>query len=234
MMTMNEDELRREGQARAAKFRTALIAAGVGLAALIAGFGLAQGRSGDVATGLGVLAGMGFALTLGGVVLAVLFRPGDTRWRSETRQGKRERLQAQRSQQLWLFPLVGTVFLFQATRALAEIQAGGGEWFHYLSVFLPVLYAWLVAAIAMGWDGQSRKNRRWLEDELTVSIRARAMTAASLVLMAGLTVALALGLWRPEIGVMALPFALTAGGTTAGLRFAWLDREAGRLEPEHG
>jgi hypothetical protein len=46
--------------------------------------------------------------------------------------------------------------------------------------------------------------------------------------MAGTTIALGLGLWRLETGLIALPFALAAAGATAGLRFAWLDREAGR------
>jgi hypothetical protein len=46
--------------------------------------------------------------------------------------------------------------------------------------------------------------------------------------MTGLTVALGLGLWRPQYGIMALPYVLALGGASAGLRFAWLDREAGR------
>jgi hypothetical protein len=38
------------------------------------------------------------------------------------------------------------------------------------------------------------------------------------------------GLWRPEVGILTLPFVLAAGGASAGLRFAWLFREAGRDE----
>jgi hypothetical protein len=84
------------------------------------------------------------------------------------------------------------------------------------------------AALAMGWDGNSRKNRRYLEDELTEALRARAVVWAFGVLMAGGTVALCVGLWRPEMGVADLPFAMVAAGATAALRFALLDREAGR------
>jgi hypothetical protein len=54
------------------------------------------------------------------------------------------------------------------------------------------------------------------------------MVWAFFVLMSGTTIALGLALWRPETGIVAIPFALAAAGATAGLRFAWLDREAGR------
>ena len=105
---------------------------------------------------------------------------------------------------------------------------GEGRLRDYLWILLPVLYAWVTASIAMGWDHNSRQNRRFLEDELTVVIRARAMTAAFWVLMAGATASLALFLVRPEFGAMGLLTALAAGGGTAGVRFAWLDREAGQ------
>ena len=69
-----------------------------------------------------------------------------------------------------------------------------------------------------------------LEDELTVVIRARAMTAAFFTMMAGATVALALTLTlpHPAFGAIALLATIAGGGLTAGVRFAWLDREAGR------
>ena len=58
---------------------------------------------------------------------------------------------------------------------------------------------------------------------------ARIVAAAgALALLGGVTVALGLGLWRAEYGVLALPYVLALGGASAGLRFAWLDREAGR------
>ena len=63
---------------------------------------------------------------------------------------------------------------------------------------------------------------------MTVAIRARAMTVAFFVLMTGATVALVLGLFRPTVGMMALTVALAAAGVTAGVRFAWLDREASK------
>lgn len=47
-------------------------------------------------------------------------------------------------------------------------------------------------------------------------------------MMVGVTLTLGLGLWRPEMGVIALPLVLSAAGSTAAIRFVWLDREAGK------
>jgi hypothetical protein len=163
-----------------------------------------------------------------GAVCAWLMRPSATAWRTEAEPLKRDRLQAQRAWQLWLFPLVTVCFLVQSTFAVQDILAGEGGFGDYISAPLPVLYAWVVASITMGWDHQSRTQRKYMEDELTAVLRARAISAAFLVMMGGATVAFGLGLWRPELGVAALPFVLAAGGATAGIRFAWLDREFGK------
>lgn len=206
---------------------TGMALVGGGLVALIVGFAAGLGRDGDAATAWGVLAGVGFAVTFVGLVRLWIDHEARTAGDDPGGQVKLERLQAQRSRMLWVFPIVAAVFLFQGTRGAFNLIAGRGEFSDYVSVLLPVLYAWVVAMIVMGWDAHTRKNRRFLEDELTQVIRARAMTAAAIVLMAGLTIALGLGLWRPETGVVAIPFALIAGGATAGIRFAWLDRQAG-------
>lgn len=228
MTAMDDRELQKEARARRRKFKGAL--ATIVLGAVMAGIGFAIGaqRSGDAATGWGVLAGIGAGLVMGGVVLAILFRPGANGWRTEGEPTKRDRLQAQRVRQLWLFPLVTVAFLVQSTFAMQDILAGEGSFGDYLSVGLPVIYAWLVASITLGWDHQSRTQRKFLEDELTAVLRARSITAAFVVLMGGATIAFVLCLWRPEVGAAALPFVLAGAGATAGIRFAWLDREFGK------
>lgn len=230
MRGMNEADLDREGRARGRKFRSALATGVLGGALAALGFVFGQARSGDEATQAGVMAGIGIALVFGGLGYAWVTRPNDHRWRTEGAVEKHDRLQARRARQLWLFPLAMTAFLFPATLALQDILVGEGGLADYLSAVLPALYAWVVTAIALGWDRQSRDNRRYLDDELTRSLRARAVGAAFVVLMAGVTLALGLGLWRPELGIAALPFVLAAAGATAGIRFAWLDREAGRAD----
>ena len=228
MSVMDDGEMRREARARRQKFRTALVAVLIG--GLMTGVGFAVGaqRSDSDATGWGVLAGVGVGLCLGGAILAWLLRPDATGRCAEATQSKRDRLQAQRARQLWLFPLVTIAFLVQSTLAMQDILAGQGSFGDYVNAPLPVLYAWLIALITLGWDHQSRTHRKLMEDELTGVLRARAIGAAFVVLMVGVTVAFGLGLWRPSVGIMAVPFALAAAGATAGIRFAWLDREFGK------
>lgn len=223
MAAMETDEKRsRRGS------RLALVLAGTGLAAALAGFIGGRGAEGDIATGWGVLAGVGFATAVVGAVKIWLDQRIEQDANDPGGALRRERLQIDRSRQLWIYPLLAVAFLVQATSAMGDILEGTGRFSDYLQALLPVLYAWLIVVITLGWDGHTKKNRRWLEDELTLVIRARAMTAAAVVLMAGLTIAFGLALWRTEIGVLALLFTLTAGGVTAGIRFAWLDREAGK------
>lgn len=201
-----------------------------GAIALIIGFAFGLRAEGDVATGFGVLAGAGMVIFVVGLVK--LWIDHEVRARADDPGGasKRERLLAQRTRQLWVLPLLSIFLLAQAAWiGLPNILGGVAEFRDYLSLLLPVLYAWVVAAMVMGWDGQTRQNRRWLEDELTQVIRARALSAAFFVLMGGTTIALAIGFFsRPDYGVVASLFAITAAAATAGLRFVWLDREFGK------
>lgn len=228
MTAMHEDEMRQMERARHAKFRWMLALTGLGAVFTGVGFVLGQGRTGDDATLAGVLAGIGIAFVIGGAILAWKARPGDTRWKAEQGQGRRDRLQGQRARQLAIIPILSLIFLAQAAGAGEAILNGEGRLVDGLRLAIPVLYAWLTALIVMGWDGGSRQNRKWLEDELTQALRVRAIVAAFFVLMAGATLALGLGLWRAQVGVVALPFVLAVAGATAGIRFSWLYREAGR------
>ncbi|GAA0618200.1 hypothetical protein GCM10009422_11920 [Brevundimonas kwangchunensis] len=224
---MDDAALQTEVRKRRGLYRGALIAAALGSVATAVGFVVGLPKTGDEATGWGVLAGAGLVIALAGVISALLLRPG-RHWTPEGEQTKRDRLQGQRAYQLWLFPLVTLAFLVQATFALQDILSGEGGFGDYLSVALPVIYAWIVAAIAMGWDHLTRTNKRYMEDELTSVLRARAIAAAFIVMMAGGTIAFGLGLWRTDAAVVALPFVLAAGGAAAGIRYAWLDREFGK------
>jgi hypothetical protein len=210
---------------------TAIALAVVGAAAMVggAGFAMVSGVEGDQATAAGVATGIGFALTLIGAIWAWSARPGQSIIVAASGEGaRRDKLERARTQQLVMLPVVLLLFMAQAHQAMGRILGGDHNLGAYVQVLLPVLYGWLIPLIVMGWDAHTRKNRRFLEDELTQLMRARSMILAFVVLMTGLTVALGLGLWRAQYGVMALPYVLALGGASAGLRFAWLDREAGR------
>ncbi len=231
---MIEDETHMVQRAKAERSRCwlgGLALAAVGAAGLIggSGFALLTGSEGDRATVAGVAAGMGLAFMLLGGLMAWWGRPGRPVDVAASRDGsRREKLQRERTRQLVLFPLVLLMFMAQAQGGMQRVLGGDHNVGAYVQILLPVLYGWLIPVLVMGWDLHARRNRRLLEDELTQVMRAKSMILAFVVLMGGVTVALGLGLWRADYGVMALPYVLALGGASAGLRFAWLDREAGR------
>lgn len=229
-MVEDRDEVQVALQARARWFRGGLMLAGLGVVAVVAGFWLAQGRTGDAATGPGVLAGMGFAVLIAGLILAGWHHPRYARRIAERAQTKRDRLQAERSRLLWTFPVVGLALLWLSHDALGDILTEGPGLMSALRLGLPVLYAWLVVLVVLGWDKQSLTNRRFLDDELTQVFRARALKAAFVVLMAGTTLSVGLTVWRADIGIMSMIVALSMAAATAGFRYAWLDREANRAD----
>lgn len=230
-MVGNRDEVKRPVDDRARWYRRGLVAFGMGVVACAVGFILGDGHTGDAATAAGVLAGVGFAVMLAGLILAGWHHPSRSRQMSDRPQTKRDRLQAERSRMLWTFPLAGLALLYVAYEALGDIQAEGPSLMACLRLGLPVLYAWLVVLMVLGWDKYSITNRRFLDDELTQVFRAQALKAAFVVLMAGTTVTLGLMVWRPDLGIMAMVVVLTIAAATAGFRFAWLDREANQADP---
>lgn len=215
---------------RRKRFRLGLGVVSASLAAIAGGavVGVMTGGEGEVATAGGAAVGMGAVAMVAGAALAWCSRPGRPQSPPFGEETRRDRLQRARTQQLVILPFVMLAFMMQAHRGMQDVLAGAGGLGAYLQVSLPVIYGWLVPAIVMGWDWNTRRHRRFLDDELTQSMRAQAMMLAFVVLMAGTTVAMVLGMWRPAYGIAALPYVLATGGATAGLRFAWLDREAER------
>lgn len=198
-----------------------IVAIGVAMATLSA-VAAARGIGGQPVV-WGVLAGVGGGLILVGVIKAWRHRRIEA---MTSEGGRRDLLQRQRNRQLTILPALMLMFIAQAIGALEAVANGHARLVHYLQILVPVLYGWVIPAIVMGWDYQSKRHRRYLDDEFTRALRARALFAAFVTLMAGATLALGLGLWRPSYAVVALPLVLAISGAVAGLRFAWLDREA--------
>lgn len=233
MTMMNERDRTRAQAWRNVKFwlGATVMVAGLALAAVVWRYhqdGLYDGGHAPV------LIGLGLGLAVGGVLAAWKARPWDRRWQAEAEQVRRDRLQARRNSILWAFPVVSLCTLAVAFGAWEDVQSGEAGFIDYMQIGVPVVYSWVVAMVVMGWDLQSRTNRRYLDDELTGAVRARALGTAFVVLMVMGTGALGVSLWRPEWGGLALVTALTLGGAAAGLRFAWLDRQAGLPEASGG
>ena len=209
-------------------YQVALAQMLAGGAACAAGV-LGQWNAGsDAENGWGLLVGIGVAGFFVGLAKLWIERQIDLAGIEGGGARKRERMQAQRASMLWALPIVTVLMLGLALEPARDVLAGETVGRGYFWLGMPVLYAWFITATTMGWDVYSRKNRRFLDDELTRVLRMRALTPAFAVLMAGVTIALVLGLVRPLMGIVALPFVLAAAAATAGIRFAWLDREAGR------
>lgn len=221
----DDRDIEREVRLQSRNFRLSLLAMGLGGVTAGVAFTVGLERTGDAATGWGVLAGLGVGMTISGAILSWLCRPGR---RVEPEALTRDRMQRQRVRLLALFSLVNIAFLIQATTAIADILEGTGSFGDHIVAPLPVLYAWVLVLTTLGMDHQSRTHRKFMEDELTQLLRSRAVTAAFLVLMAAMTIVFGLGLWRPELAVYGVLYGLTAAGATAGLRFVWLDREFGK------
>ncbi|MDP3403672.1 MAG: hypothetical protein Q8S03_03210 [Brevundimonas sp.] len=199
-----------------------------GVATFAAGVLGDRNAGSDVGNGWGFLAGFGVAGFFVGLVKLWIEHQIDLAGIEGGGARKRERMQAQRASMLWAMPIVTVLMLGLALEPAGDVLAGETVGRGYFWLSMPVLYAWFITATTMGWDVYSRKNRRFLDDELTRALRMRALTPAFTVLMAGVTIALVLGLVRPLLGIVALPFVLAAAAATAGIRFAWLEREAGK------
>ena len=139
---MDDQEVARTRRERDGRFLGSLVTVVLGLLFLGTGIVLMQTRSGEdqtvdaIAIGIGI--GIGFIVK--GVVTAWGSRPGDRRWMSEAPQRKRDRLQARRTRQLFLFPFAALLMLVVAFGGADDILAGEGETIDYVWGLLPVLY----------------------------------------------------------------------------------------------
>lgn len=173
-----------------------------------------------------------------GYALVALLTGGVSGWRNRPGQSpeallaaegsRKDRLQRDRTLKLVALAAVLPLILINTVQGASDFIAGGRGVVDGGRVLLPVLYGWVIPMILMGWDVESRKNRKYLDDELTRSMRAQAVVWGFVVLMAGATAALLVGLMDPVVAVLILPFVIGLSGAAAGLRFAWLDWSAGR------
>lgn len=213
-------ERRRHG-----RFKVALAGIVLGATALAGGVVLVDGVGTQQTWGL-ILTVVGVTVAAASVVLAWRRRPGEAAQRQAAPVGRRDREQQARRASLWMIPWVMAMGLVFVTPAVWRAVAGTGSFGDWLWAACGLVYAWVAPAMVMGWDGGSRKLKRFLEDELTDALRARAMTTGFVVLLAATGGVYVLGLWRPEAAITAMPAALASGGLAAALRFALLDRAA--------
>jgi hypothetical protein len=141
--------------------------------------------------------------------------------------GYRDRVQRDRARTLAFLPITGIYLTYMSVISAWAIATGAGEGQDWLMVVLGPLVsgAWLLMVAGLDNPGD-KKMKRLLEDELTLSFRAKALNTGLAVASLGLIVVFGLGLWRPAAGIAAIPALLFITSSVAGLRYYLLDREA--------
>ncbi|MBB3873439.1 hypothetical protein [Brevundimonas mediterranea] len=191
----------------------------IGIASLAASEG-----SADAQWAMAVAAAGGVAMLVG-AILAWFSKPGEDRRRLDAIMTYRDRVQRNRTIQLFTMSLVVLIEGIMIIGFSDHLLAG-----RVSEAIVPLLMAatvsWTIIMTVMAWDGGSRKMKKFLDDELSRHIRARATGLAFIVLMAGATLALAASVWAPNWTPLVLAFSLLTSAGAAALRFALLDREA--------
>lgn len=152
---------------------------------------------------------------------------GDTIRVENAKGGYRDMIQKQRAVSMALMPITSLYLVYRGTLGAWNIANGQGaqvDWsMAALSPMIPMVLLLMVAGLDNPGD---KKMKRLLEDELTLSFRRDALNVALAVAMVGLLSVFALGLWRPEAAVAAMPGLMFVTASAAGLRYWQLDRRA--------
>lgn len=197
----------------------------VGLGGLLIGYGVIILE--DEAVG-GSWAIAGILVLLAGLAGTWAFGPSREEKEALARTGYRDRVQREHISQIMVMPAAMLGLTVLGMSKAHDWLAGDRDFGGSVLAAVVVINILTLPVMLMGWDGQSRKMRRFLDDELTRAYRADAMTLAFWVLMIGGAAVYLLGLWRPGWGVVAMPGLLWVAATAASLRFALLHRAADR------
>lgn len=200
------------------------IAAGAALIGLSVALWAEPDRGGRLAGIVGVVA------VLAGLACSWIFRPGEAFEQIQRQGGYRDRVQREHISRVMALPAASLGLTVIGMNKAAEWLDGERDFGGGLLALAVVLNILMLPILVMGWDGGSRKMKRFLDDELTRAYRAQAMTAAFWVLMPGVMAVYLVGMWKPHWGVIALPGVLWLAAATASLRYALLHRAAERDE----
>lgn len=152
---------------------------------------------------------------------------GDTIRVENARGGYRDMVQKKRAVSMALMPVTSLYLVYRGTLGAWSIANGQGDQADWSMAALSPIISVLLLVMVAGLDNPGdKKMKRLLEDELTLSFRRDALNAALGVAMVGLLGVFALGLWRPEAAVAALPGLMFVTASASALRYWQLDRRA--------
>lgn len=176
------------------------------------------------------------ATALVGVIIGVMGLAGVIRFRPDKAQKKRadsgsyrDRIQRDWVRRITVLPgATLSITVIAMTRADEWLSGEDPGLSGVILAGAAALNLLLIPLMLMGWDGGSRKQKRFLEDELTRAYRASAITCAFWMLLVGTMGIYLVGLWKPHFAIVALPMVMWVAAATAALRFAQLHRRAER------
>jgi hypothetical protein len=167
-----------------------------------------------------------FALLFAGLFTSLLSQRGRARRRLNALIGRRDRLQRKRNDHIYTSSVTGWMMVAITLTPLWRISQGHLDPGDIGYVVGATLSPWLVVMSVNGWNGLASLNRRWLEDEVTLEIRRRALSLGFVVLMLATTALFFVSLWDRSWAMLAFPTVLMAAASITGLRFVWLDQQA--------
>lgn len=227
---MDDDLKRAKANERRRVRRLQMVAGlgGVGVTAGVLGLGMAKNSEGWMTVVGVMLAFVGLGVVIASFPLAGRFRPdGDTIRVENARGGYRDSVQKERAVSMAFMPFASLFLVYQGTISAWAIAGGQGEALNWMMVALSPMMSAVHLMMVTGFDIRGdKKMKRLLEDELTLSFRRLALNAALGVALAGMVVVFALGLWKPQAAVAAMPGLMFVTASAAGLRYWQLDRRA--------
>lgn len=227
---MDDDLKRAKANERRRVRRLRMIAGlgGVGLTALLCGVLLAKRGEESAASAGVILFLLGFCAVGASMVFGMLNGPDSDTIRVErSKEGYRDTVQKKRAVAMAIMPLTSLILVYLGTRSAWAVAGGQGDWDDWKMAALSPVVSGLLLTMVTGFDIRGdRRLKRLLEDELTLSFRRSALNAALGVALAGMVVVFALGLWKPQAAVAAMPGLMFVTASAAGLRYWQLDRRA--------
>lgn len=224
-----DDDLKRattNERRRLRRLRMAAALGGVGFAVAFCGVLLAQ-RS-EEGAGAAFLALLGLSAIVASAVLGMHNGPDSDTIRVErAKEGYRDAVQKKRAVSMAIMPLTSLILVYLGTKSAWAIAGGQGDLDDWHMAALSPVVSGLMLSMVTGFDIRGdRRLKRLLEDELTLSFRRSALNTALGVALAGMVVVFALGLWKPQAAVAAMPGLIFVTASAAGLRYWQLDRRA--------
>lgn len=201
---------------------------GVGLTAAFCGVLMVKRSEGRTVIAGGVLGLLGLCALAVSMGLGMLNGPdSDTVRVEQAKGGYRDNVQKKRAVSMAIMPLTSLILVYLGTRSAWAIAGGQGNWDDWKMTALSPVVSGVLLMMVTGFDIRGdRRLKRLLEDELTLSFRRSALNAALGVALAGMVVVFALGLWKPQAAVAAMPGLMFVTASAAGLRYWQLDRRA--------